>query len=274
MTTDSSSSSEAQKWNQWRERQNTKLKNSPLSFLNLNDTLYIERGTTVYLDPTASGPEAKLSRHAIPHSAEVRFDGTQLLLTFDDTKIDLMKTTHWQTPGGLVVAGGRLSDGGARVHLHNPHHPALKEFTGLSFFGFNPSFRVEATFTKADRFKPFPFDTVQGRTTLATIVGTVQFRIGNAVSELTAYSFDPPDSATKIFIPFKDATTGKQTYGTGRYLDAELPSGLSTKTVILDFNRAYNPLCARSPYFNCVRVPGDPLAIAVLAGEKSPHPAE
>ena len=71
--------------------------------------------------------------------------------------------------------------------------------------------------------------------------GEFRFRIGDSECTLQAYKSDPYEE--RLFIPFKDATSGKETYGAGRYLDYQgerTPEG----KWILDLNRAYNPWCA------------------------------
>jgi len=66
-----------------------------------------------------------------------------------------------------------------------------------------------------------------------------------------------------------DETTGKETYGVGRYIDVEVEKGALPTTVSIDFNYLYNPNCARSAHYNCP-VAVDKVALAVTAGEKKP----
>jgi len=76
-----------------------------------------------------------------------------------------------------------------------------------------------------------------------------------------------------LFVPFKDATSGKETYGAGRYLDLE-PGRDRTQGEkwILDFNQAYNPWCAYSEAYNCPFVPTENwLEAPIYAGEKDYH---
>jgi uncharacterized protein (DUF1684 family) len=68
-------------------------------------------------------------------------------------------------------------------------------------------------------------------------------------------------------VPFRDATSGHDTYGAGRYL--ELPVHTGADTYLLDFNDAYNPLCAYSPYFSCPYPPAEnQLPVPIRAGER------
>jgi uncharacterized protein (DUF1684 family) len=71
-----------------------------------------------------------------------------------------------------------------------------------------------------------------------------------------------------LFIPFRDLTSGKESYGGGRYIDTEIPAG---ETLILDFNRAYNPYCAYSHRYSCPIPPEEnTLKVEIRAGEKVP----
>ena len=73
-------------------------------------------------------------------------------------------------------------------------------------------------------------------------------------------------------IMFRDATSGKETYGGGRYLELE-PSDLADNRVILDFNKAYNPYCAYNPNFACPLPPAEnTLTMPIKAGERYVHP--
>jgi uncharacterized protein (DUF1684 family) len=74
-----------------------------------------------------------------------------------------------------------------------------------------------------------------------------------------------------LFIPFTDLTNGHGSYGGGRYLDLTIPPA-GTTTMVLDFNRAYNPSCAYNVAYSCpVPPPENRLAIAIPAGVKSDH---
>jgi uncharacterized protein (DUF1684 family) len=70
-----------------------------------------------------------------------------------------------------------------------------------------------------------------------------------------------------LFLPFADLTNGEETYGGGRYLDLTIPTG---NTILLDFNKAYNPYCAYNPKYSCPLVPKqNRLDIPIIAGVKA-----
>ena len=98
--------------------------------------------------------------------------------------------------------------------------------------------------------------------------GEFNFKISDTDCKLQAYRSSPEEE--RLFIPFRDATSGKETYGAGRYLDLE--SGrdqTSDGKWILDFNKAYNPWCAYNKDYACPFTPPENwLKIEIGAGEK------
>ncbi len=81
------------------------------------------------------------------------------------------------------------------------------------------------------------------------------------------YKLDPVVEGNQFFIIFADETSGKETYGAGRFLYTSKPD--STGNVILDFNKAYNPPCAFTPFATCPLPPKQNyLRLKVTAGEK------
>jgi uncharacterized protein (DUF1684 family) len=94
--------------------------------------------------------------------------------------------------------------------------------------------------------------------------GTVRFLVDGSEAALIAFQ-----QGDALFIPFRDATSGSDTYGAGRYVEAE---GLGAGRYLLDFNRAYNPYCAYNDDWRCPLPPTDNwLTVAIRAGEKSFH---
>jgi len=84
--------------------------------------------------------------------------------------------------------------------------------------------------------------------------------------------FASPDMH-ELFLPFRDRTSGSETYGAGRYLEVEPPG--ADGWVVVDFNLAYNPYCAYNPEWSCPIPPGENwLAVPIRAGEKTFHSVE
>lgn len=94
-------------------------------------------------------------------------------------------------------------------------------------------------------------------------VGTVTFDVGGVAASLALYDTGHPG----LFLPFRDATSGNETYGAGRYLDLE-PNDDGTLTI--DFNLAYNPLCAYNETYSCPLAPVENwLSVPIRAGERA-----
>lgn len=105
-----------------------------------------------------------------------------------------------------------------------------------------------------------------------THVGVLRFALDGAGRELGAYWLD--GYAGGLFVPFADSTSGRQTYGGGRYLlDTAKGADLGTDggRLVLDFNFAYAPSCAHDARWRCpLALPGNRLPTPVRAGEMGP----
>ncbi len=140
-------------------------------------------------------------------------------------------------------------------------------FNGLSYWPFDPEGRVTAHFTPHNEERPPTAAEVA-----FTRIGRLEFVYRGEQLSLAAFWIE--GYAGGLFVPFKDATSGRETYGAGRYLldtikSADLGSDPGSATVVLDFNYAYHPSCAYDPMWVCPLAPPDSrLAIPVRAGEK------
>lgn len=147
----------------------------------------------------------------------------------------------------------------------------LKQFKGHDFFEVNEMYRVEARFEATPNDKAFPLGTSTGKTRLYRRIGILHFEIDGQPLTLEAYlrvqSFSMASKIDYVFLPVIDTTTGKTTYGAGRYLHYEgIPEG---DTWIIDFNKLYNPFCAYSENYECPLVPEpNHLPIPIEAGVK------
>lgn len=145
----------------------------------------------------------------------------------------------------------------------------LKDFSGLHYFAEDSAYVVEAQFVAIT----VPDTVIIGTThaedkRTALRAGRLLFTINNQACTLTAYRFAGQD-IPGFFVPFKDATSGMETYGAGRYLDLQEQPTNSTRYV-LNFNNAYNPYCAYNDAYSCPLVPDEnTLPVAILAGEKT-----
>lgn len=178
-----------------------------------------------------------------------------------DTDIDI-RGAQTQVDAGVI---------GARIMIFNQQAKAAREFKGVDFFGYDPSYRVHATF-KADPARPARvFRTSRGTDKQFFHAGDATFTLKGRPVTLPFYA-DDRNAITSMSAFFMDGLTGTETYGAGRYVDVGSFGTFPPKTVTIDFNEAYNPNCARSPFFTCP-VATDIIALAVRAGEKYPHKA-
>jgi uncharacterized protein (DUF1684 family) len=156
-------------------------------------------------------------------------------------------------------------------HPQSPIPPAERDaFQAAPFFEHDPEARVLAEVVPA---KPAHFDigASDGGTYGFTRAGEARFELRGTALRLELYWLD--GYAGGLFVPFRDATAGRSTYGAGRYLldtvkGADLgpaPDG----RLILDFNLAYNPSCSYDPRWSCpLAPPANRLDVAVEAGER------
>ena len=149
------------------------------------------------------------------------------------------------------------------IRLKDPQSELLKAFHGLEYFPAREEYRITAKFVAEPR--KIPIANVLGQTEPEDSPGYVVFQVSGR--EVRLYPvLDEPDSKELSFI-FRDLTSGKETYGAGRFLDTELPHD---GKVVLDFNKAYNPPCAFTPYATCPLPPKENrLSVRIEAGEKN-----
>ena len=149
------------------------------------------------------------------------------------------------------------------IRLRNFKSEQVKNFNGTPRFATDSLWRFNAILKEPIVPTSIPITNVLGQTIQMKLLGKLIFSLHGEV-----ISLDAVEEENQLFIIFGDATNGKETYGAGRFLYADKPDA-SGKTVI-DFNKAYNPPCAFTPFATCPLPPKQNiLAIAITAGEKS-----
>lgn len=146
-------------------------------------------------------------------------------------------------------------------------------FVGLRYFPPDFALRVEAQVERLPLSEPIVMATSDGSERLYERYGLLHFAVNDQSVLLTAYR-TPGDDEEPLFIPFRDALAGKETYGAGRYLEVDLPQQHEDgeQHVTLDFNLAYNPYCAYNAYYSCPLPPREnTLSVAIRAGERAYH---
>lgn len=138
----------------------------------------------------------------------------------------------------------------------------------LAYFPPDPAYRVPAQLAPdAQSGRVVPMLTSTGRQRPTQIMGLLEFVLKGQGMKLRAYAEEGSNGA-RLFVPFTDATNGRETYGGGRYLDLDRTS---TGIYVIDFNTAYNPYCAYNPTYDCPVPPKENrLPVAIEAGEKAP----
>lgn len=149
----------------------------------------------------------------------------------------------------------------------------FKTFKTLDFYPITDKFIVQAQFTRTKKEKIFEMKTSTERLPKYKKYGEVTFSIDGKNFKLNVYQ--NIDLSKKkgyhdyLFLPFSDLSCGNQTYIGGRYIDMRFPK---SETIVIDFNKAYNPYCAYNHRFSCPIVPlENDLQIEILAGVKKFH---
>ncbi|MEJ2112885.1 MAG: DUF1684 domain-containing protein [Flavobacteriaceae bacterium] len=146
-----------------------------------------------------------------------------------------------------------------------------KHFKGLDFFPVDSAYVLTGNFKRTPNEKPFKMKSTTDRLPVYLKYGEVTFALQGKTFKLNIYQNQ--ELITKegyedyLFLPFLDQTNGITSYGGGRYVDARIPVG---DTLIIDFNKAYNPYCAYNDKYSCPIVPRvNYLPILIEAGVKA-----
>ncbi|HEX8559164.1 MAG TPA: DUF1684 domain-containing protein [Pyrinomonadaceae bacterium] len=159
----------------------------------------------------------------------------------------------------VVKRGERLG-----LRVKDRANPAREEFKGTDYYPADRAWVVSARFEPYEPPRRVPILNVLGMETEETAPGELVFEVAGRAYRLQALR---EKGVEQLFIIFADQTSGKETYGAGRYLYADPPDGEGR--VRLDFNRAYSPPCAFTRYATCPLPPAqNRLALRVEAGEK------
>jgi uncharacterized protein (DUF1684 family) len=151
------------------------------------------------------------------------------------------------------------------IRVKDANSPVRKGFTGLKWFDVDEAWRIEARWVSYPAPRPLRVPNVLGEVSTMPSPGFAEFEVDGTLLRLDGVLEDP--TSVELFFILRDATSGKETYGAGRFLYADLPR---RGRLILDFNKAYNPPCAFTPYATCPLPPKQNwLPVAVEAGERT-----
>jgi uncharacterized protein len=191
----------------------------------------------------------------LPSCAEKRYHDDQGSVNLDTIPVVLHEAYQWQNEKNQTFKGAE-----------SPLRPKEKTaFKRLSFFTPDTSFLVKALFELEPEPKAFDMPTTANSFTKEVVYGRLYFSLKGVPQVLEVYrAHEAQDDY--LFLPFFDKTSGVSTYGGGRYIDLSYPLADS---VLIDFNKAYNPYCAYNPKYACALVPAvNALSVAAEAGEK------
>jgi hypothetical protein len=144
-------------------------------------------------------------------------------------------------------------------------------FRGLAYFPPDPSYRVRVRLVRYPDGPRVTLATSKGIPREMIRYGYFEVPIGATTVRLDAFKSVPQPGhrheSESLFVPFRDATSGKESYGAARYLDVD---ETADGEYVLDFNLAYNPYCAYSDDYVCPFPPRENwLAVPIPAGEKA-----
>jgi len=218
-------------------------------------------GVAPHLGSFVLSAEGRVTLRALP-GADLTLDGrpvTKKVLRSDaDGKPDVLHVGRLRCY--VIRRGNRFA-----IRIKDPQSPVRTHFKGLDDYPIDPSYRVEATFEPFAKPEKVAVPTGVGISEEMEAPGLVHFTLAGRKLSLKPLVESPGD--TELFFIFRDATSGKETYGAGRFLYAKAPQN---GRLVLDFNRAYNPPCAFTPYATCPLPPeGNDLPLPIHAGEKA-----
>lgn len=153
-------------------------------------------------------------------------------------------------------------------HPQSPLPPDERDgFDGLDYFPPDPELRFEVPLREHDDKESITVETTADGEQTYLRWGEFRFEVEGERVSLQAYRADPGED--RLWVPFRDETSGDETYPAGRYLDLE-PDDRTDDRWVLDFNCAYSPFCAYSAAYECPLVPMENwLDVPIRAGEKT-----
>lgn len=160
----------------------------------------------------------------------------------------------------LIDRGGKKG-----LRIKDAEAETRTKFLGIDYFPVDPTWRVEAKWVAFEPAQTIGIPNVLGVVEQMKVPGKAVFEHDGESIELLPVL--EGEGATELFFILADKTSGKQTYGGGRFLYSEMPRD---GKVVIDFNKAYNPPCAFTPFATCpLAPPENRMKVAVTAGEKN-----
>ena len=260
-----------QSFEKWKSEQTEDLK---ANWLSLAGLFWLKPGANTF---GTDASNAIVFPKGPAHAGEFDLDGT-------DVTVKLLPDAH-ATIGGQPAVTAKLDPDVSRhptrvemgtLHFHaivrgkrigirviDTDSAAARNFKGMIFYPLDLHYRVTANWIPSGGKTTVEVPNVLGDVSAEPVPGVAVFKLNGQELRLTALG---GDAQTGFFVVFNDLTAKSDTYPGGRFLDT---GPVENGTVVLDFNRAYNPPCAVTPYATCPLAPKENrLAVAIPAGEK------
>ena len=211
-------------------------------------------GDFIYEDGKVYWKDAGAEKITIKEGDLVQNSGSINLLTATEGQY----TSQWKNFVWIVIQ----REDKVGVRFRNLKAKTLLEFKGIERFPVDAKWRIKAKVIPQNQ-NPLMIMNVLGQNTAQKHGGQLVFDIDG-----TTYRLDAIDEGgIRLFVTFADATSGKTTYGSGRFIELERPD--ANGYTYIDFNKAYNPPCAFTEFATCpLPPPQNRLSIAIPAGEK------
>ncbi len=250
------------------------LRSSPRSYLaavgriNFGEKPYLSVGC-------AADNNVRLDAEGIePHHLKASVSGEQFHVEALDEKASFIikdSPVREATTGPAAIRVGRFElrlshQRYPAIIVFDPRSPRFQEYKGLEYFPVDLDYRYELPLTHDPKTEPVVLMSTRGNQRRAERAGWVGFYVGLTPCRLEViHLLEPGSEADDLSVFFRDATSGKESYPMGRYVDLKK---LENGNYLLDFNQAQNPACAFSDYYNCPVPPkSNTLTVAIRAGE-------
>jgi uncharacterized protein len=262
-----------------KDRADTKewLRSSPTSYLAAVDRIDFGGKKTLTVG-RAPDNDLRLSATDIePHHLRVTVDGDRFRVECIDAAAQFkikeqVKREANLDPAYIQVGHFTLRLSHQRspaIIVFDPQSPHFQQYKGLDYFPVDFSYRYELPLNRYPKPEKIIIGSTRGNQRNAERVGWVDFFVGNTPFRLEATRLLEPGAGEDVEIFFQDATSGKETYPLGRYVDLKK---LGNGNYLLDFNMAYSPACAFSDYYNCPIPPkSNIMKVAIRAGQMESH---
>lgn len=203
-------------------------------------------GATVRFDP-AAGTDVRMGEARVSSPVTLRPASD----AHERDELRIGDVTLW-----VHTSGDRFA-----IRVRDPQSEVARTFAGFRWYPIDERYRVVARFHPDPAPQQIRVPSLTGDEQVYTTEGRLEFTLLGQRIRMRPMTTRPG----RLFLVFRDATSGKETYGAARFLYADLqPDG----TAVLDFNQAYNPPCAFNPFTTCpLPLRENRLAIPIRAGE-------